>query len=71
MSQILVVIGACDAYSIGVACGLEVFNWGARGVLAWFIYSWDIGVNEVQGFIIRGHLESIDFFHVAGETPIK
>ena len=60
MYQIVVVLSAWDDDGIGVKCVLYLFDHGARGALAWFVDSWEIGVNEILGFIIRSHIESID-----------
>ena len=40
-------------------------------MLAWLVDSWYSDVNEVQGFILRSHLESIGRCCVTGETSIK
>ena len=60
MSQIVVVVGAWDYDGIGVKCVLCVFDHGACGALAWFVGSWESGVNEILGFVLRSHIESID-----------
>ena len=57
MSQIVVFVGVWYADGIGVECGLQGFDQGACGALAWFMDSWDSGVNEIQGFILRSYLE--------------